>query len=854
MDKLIEKNKLFETAHLMVLISYTIFSVILISESLLMGWEMWALPLIFVSNITAWVIHLRQAFTERVRVWVYAIFMMVTFFFYGIHLTSTYDIAVVIVAVMLLYSATDERGLITLCLITYYMAYIYDLVTMYHNGTKWTDLLVSRSMLHFFIVGMCWWICRNIIKKWHATLHHTDEEIAELKDASMRMDDFMVNISHEIRTPMNAVVGLSSVMIKEAENQRQKENLERILDAGHRVSSQISDILDHTEIDMGKLAVNNETYMMSSVINDVIAQLNPIITDDLEVIFDVDTQVPSALIGDTVKIKKIICHLVTNSIKFTSEGGVYVRIKSENRQYGVNLQIEVSDTGIGMSEDEIDRVFERFYQSDSGRTRKAGGLGLGLSIVQGFVKAMGGFLSIESYAGEGTRVLVSLPQRIADPEPCVTIPNSDTLCIVGFIRFMKIPHPVVRENYGFLVRHLSESLHIPFHWVDSMEQLEKLSSIYKISHLVIGESEYRDFYDRMVSYAAETNVILFAHNSFKLPKDSPLHLLKKPLSPFAVVGFKVKEHNEETVQNGTMSCPGIRALVVDDEPMNIFVAKDILEGYGMVVSGAESGEESIRMFENNDYDIIFMDHMMPGMDGIEAMKRLRSVKKESGNEPAIVALTANAVSAAKEMFLREGFDGFIPKPIEISEFERVLKHVLPKSAVVYGEKKAATDQVETDNRPADDEKYDALIKAGIDIKTGLRYCRDDADFYDSMLIEFAKSHDARSEARRQAFEGENWADYAIYVHAVKSTARMIGAMELSDWAKALEAAGKAGDGTMIKKDHEGFEFDYGRICDAIRTLLSDGKDEEEDADILEFGPEGESDEILEFSPEGETDD
>ena len=848
MDKDSLSRKIFESTHLMVLLSYSLFSIILIGESIIMGWELWALPIIIISNIMSWIMHIRNSLAPRMRTWIYAILMMGTFFFYGIHSTSTYDIAAVMCAIMILYTRADDEGLLTLCMITYYVTFGYDIVIMLRDEVSWDMLLVTRTMLHIFLVGVVWWVAKSVVRKWYKTLHQTDNEINELREATERMDDFMVNISHEIRTPMNAVVGLSSVMVKEAKNKRQRENLEKILDAGHRVSTQISDILDHTELDMGRLTVTNETYMMSSVINDLITRIAPINNDRLELMFYVDPAVPTSLYGDVDKIKKIIWHLVTNSLKFTADGGVYVGIRAPKREYGVNLQIEVLDTGVGMDEDEIDRVFEKFYQSDSGRTRAAGGLGLGLSIVQGFVKAMGGFLTIESELGVGTRIIISVPQAVEDATPGIVIDNPERICIAGFIRFVTIPHPTVREYYNEMVQNLSDRLKVPFRWVDSLEELDKLRGVYRLSHLIVGESEYKEYREYLDSIKDEVEILVFANSTFDVNTDSGYKLLKKPLSTFAIVN--IGEGRETKQEAGHIMCNGVRALVVDDETMNIFVAKDILEDYGMIVASAESGLEAISMYEKEDYDIIFMDHMMPKMDGIEAMKRIKAIKKELNRDTVVVALTANAVSAAKDMFITEGFDGFIPKPIEIPDFERVIKHVLPPSFIkreVNGERRSYREE----EIITEQSKYDEITSIGVDTAVGLKYCRNDEQFYESLLSEYAKSHDIKKVAMEEAYNAENWQEYAIHAHAIKSTSKMIGAAELSDLARTLEEAGKAGRGKVITDSHEKFMADYDELADAIRKVTGMST-ENDDSEVLEFAPEG-SDEVLEFAPAGEDD-
>ncbi|MCR5374401.1 MAG: response regulator [Lachnospiraceae bacterium] len=850
-------RKLFESTHLMVLLSYTLFSVILIGETIIMKWELWAIPLILASNALSWIMHIGGSFPTRIRIWIYAILMMGTFFFYGIHETSAYDIAPVMCAVIILFTRIDDERLLSMCLCTYYITFGYDLIVMVNEGTVWTSLLVTRTLLHIFLVGVVWWVAKTLVKKWYSTLHQTDKEISELREATKRMDDFMVNISHEIRTPMNAVVGLSSVMVKEVKNKRQRDNLEKILDAGHRVSTQISDILDHTELDMGRLAVTDEVYMMSSVINDIITKVAPINNDRLELMFYVCPSVPASMYGDVDKIKKIIWHLVSNALKFTADGGVYVNIHAPRREYGVNLQIEVTDTGVGMDADEIEKVFDRFYQSDSGRTRAAGGLGLGLSIVQGFVRAMGGFLTIESELSVGTRVFVSIPQQVEDSTPSVVISNPDKVCVAGFIRFVTIPHPVVREYYNAMVTNLSEELKAPFRWVDSLEELKKLRTVYRLTHLIVGESEYVEYREYLDSIKDEVEILVFAKSTFELDADCGFKLLKKPLSTFSILNFG--EGRELNKDENHIMCNGVRALVVDDEPMNIFVAKDILEEYGMIVASAESGMEAITMYEKEDYDIIFMDHMMPKMDGIEAMKRIKVIKKELNRETVIVALTANAVSAAKDMFITEGFDGFIPKPIEIPDFERVIKHVLPASLVqknVNGERRPVREE---DIIIEEKGRYEDLISIGVDTAVGLKYCRNDEQFYESLLSEYAKSHDTKKSAMEDAYKEEKWEEYAIHAHAIKSTSKMIGAAALSELARTLEEAGKAGRGQVIVDSHERFMADYDELTDVIKAIT--GMNEEEEADVIEFAPESDevmefaptNDDVLEFAPEGNDD-
>jgi CheY-like chemotaxis protein len=277
----------------------------------------------------------------------------------------------------------------------------------------------------------------------------------------------------------------------------------------------------------------------------------------------------------------------------------------------------------------------------------------------------------------------------------------------------------------------------------------------------------------------------------------------------------------------------------------------------MVVTTVGSGAEAIEICDRQDFDIIFMDHMMPEMDGVEAMKRLRlnAVKKKT--ELCIIALTANAISSAKEMFMSEGFDGFIPKPIEITDLERVLKHVLPKSALVYEQEEIADtseeDDIQVENTEAD--YFTVLKEHGVNVDAGLKYCRGDEEFYRQLLMEFANPPEDKLKSVQKHFDAGDWTNYAIRVHAITSTSKMIGAGAVSEMAKSLELAAKSNDIDTVTGGHAAFMDKYGEllhiICEDAGSSADNGG---ADDDAIEFSPAEDADDVLEFSPVDNADD
>ena len=269
------------------------------------------------------------------------------------------------------------------------------------------------------------------------------------------------------------------------------------------------------------------------------------------------------------------------------------------------------------------------------------------------------------------------------------------------------------------------------------------------------------------------------------------------------------------------------------------VAKEIFRGYEMEVETAGGGPEAIEACGKQDFELIFLDHMMPGMDGVETLKKLRKMQADTGRIFTIVAFTANAVSGAREMFLREGFDEFISKPIENSELEHVLKKVLPKASIRYIEDCRKTDETgqenpQDENLPYAEEKcilenpeedrMSALQKAGIHTDSGLRYCRDDAEFYMELLGQFVQSSGKKQQEIERFYGQKDFGNYRIAVHALKSTAKMLGADTLSEMALQAETALKNHDEKFIAEHHEELMDEYRNVVQAISHVI-DGEDD-----------------------------
>ncbi len=847
--------------HLLILIVCTILIFMLTGESLLLGWETGAIVLLLLGLAASWVIHITEKIPESIRLWGYFILSMLAIFFYGTHETSIYDLAPLMILVIILYSATESYSIIRFCVITYFLTMGYDFVFVLGASLEFSALAVTRILLHLVLVYMAGYMTKIAMGRRSKERKSTDNKIAELEETNRRTEDFLANVSHELRTPINAVTGITAVMLKKEESAEKKKDLFSIQMAGYRLFGQIGDILDFTEIDTGRVKVSEDTYMISSLINDIIIGNRRLERENrLELIFDIDPCIPSVLLGDEKKIKKILEHLIDNAIKFTQKGGVYVRVYALRKAYGVNLCIRVRDTGIGIAKEELEKIRERFYQSSGGRNRRAGGVGLGLPIVYGMVSAMEGFIQMESIVGEGTTVSVSIPQKVSDEAPVMVVENRDELCLACYLRPEKYEVPQVRDYYNEMISHMVQGLDVSLHRIFNMDELEKLTSVCQLTHLFIGREEY----DENQSYFEDLNqnikVIVVADEDFTLPQESRVRLLKKPFYSLPIVNILKAgvAEDESLLKEKYMLCPGVRVLVVDDEPMNLMVAEGIFKNYQMIVTKAESGRQAIELCEKEDFDLIFLDHMMPEMDGVETLKRLRKIYNGSNKVLTIIAFTANAVSGAREMFLKEGFDEFISKPVEPLELERVLRKVLPKSSIMFvdeknsnieetnGKQDVQNREIINEQMPEKHSEEDRIIRlenVGIHTHSGIQYCGGDKDFYVKLLTEFAEGAERKEKEINDFFGQEDFENYCIRVHALKSAAKMVGAVSLSEDAKNAETAAKNRDVGYIREHHEGLLSEYHQVAQCIYDVL--GLDQKHDMQTVKGDePEISADELL----------
>lgn len=645
-----------------------------------------------------------------------------------------------------------------------------------------------------------------------------DEAIASTKAKS----SFLANMSHEIRTPMNAILGMAELILREDTTRAVFDQATTIKGACENLLAIINDILDISKVESGKLEIEPVRYQLISLLNDVIGIIK-VRTNNKRLFFavNIDSELPCELLGDEVRIRQILINILGNAVKFTEKGHILFSVGGSVEGDSLKLEFTVADTGMGIHPGRIKNLFSAFRQMDTRKNREIEGSGLGLAISKELCELMNGSIKVESDYGVGSTFKIVLSQKIADKHPIVSVESPGKKNIL------------VYETRGVYAESICSAL-------KSLRYRHQLCQNLSELHEFLNESHFDYLFMASLHYESARSLIR------KKQLDMPIVLMLDDDEHFFEKGAVTVSMPLHCVQIARILCdeaaghdsgveaapdlspivaPEARVLVVDDNLVNLKVVAGLLKPYEMRVETAISGYVAIEMLKETDYDLIFMDHMMPGMDGIEATIAIRGIGREACSKVPIIALTANAVSGVREMFKAEGLDDYLAKPIEISKLDAILKTWIPEEKQQKGgagSKKMDTIKTE----PRDDKTHDGDIP-GVDMQVGLKHVSGSEEVYREILSIFVIDGEQKIGTIRECFETGDIKLLTTHIHAMKSGAANIGAMELSRAAAELEAAGNRGDVEFINQNMDAFIRLLSGAIAGIKSWLGGGSVVEE---------------------------
>ena len=696
---------------------------------------------------------------------------------------------------------------------------------LFELGYPYSLIFRNRfPIVYFFIAFMC-----NVVQH-RVDVYRSRQDllIENLEYASRTKNDFLANMSHEIRTPMNAIVGMCELILRDDINQNVRENCFNIQNSSRSLLSIINDILDFSKIEAGRIELVEETFNIASTINDVINMAMTRKGDkDIEIIVRVDPSIPKGLVGDELRIRQVIINLLTNAVKFTQEGCVVMKITQSRHVYGINLNVSIKDTGIGISQENIEKLFTSFQQVDTKKNRSVEGTGLGLAISKRLISQMGGFINVFSTYGEGSEFRFVIPLRVSNQEPFIHVNDAEKVKAAVYLEGDKYTHPMTKESYDKLIQELSTGFGVRFTRFHTVEELEQGIATGEFTHCFTAREEYLKHtkeFDRMAQ-ECQMSVVMDRFHTVELPEQ-----IKMVSKPFYALSFAAVMNNDSFVMDmhGQRSfiarfiAPEAKVLIVDDNAINLKVAAGLMKPYNMKIMTAASGYEAIEAVKSKEYDIIFMDHMMPEMDGVEATRIIRGMQERYFEEVPIIALTANAVNGAREMFLGSGFNDFIPKPIETAVLDRVLRAWLPQDYLITTSTLVKNPKAEQE-APKDESSSENVL---VDYKKGLAYAGEDEETYFDILGVYVASSSKYKEELETLYKEKDWDKYTIKIHALKSSSLSVGAVNLSNLAKEMERGGKTGQYNIITDNHEKAMELYEKVVADIEGYLDNNCFEE----------------------------
>jgi CheY-like chemotaxis protein len=613
---------------------------------------------------------------------------------------------------------------------------------------------------------------------------------------------------------MNAIIGMAELILREKLQPIVYDEALEIRHAGYMLLSIINDILDFSKIESGKFEIAEEEYQFTSLINDVISITRTRLAEKyVRFVTNIDSHIPTVLMGDETRLRQILLNLLSNAVKYTDEGSIMLTVDAiPAEEQRIKLRFEVSDTGRGIRKEDMPKLFTEFTRLD--KSSASQGTGLGLVIARQFAQLMGGDITAQSDYGKGSVFTAVIPQRVTNPAPFAVVKSPESKNVLLFER---------RSLYTASMVYTLNNLNVPYHLVNTLEALLEALKSGNYHFVFVPALFLEQTYNALQGREPHPTLIILSDFSLGQPQRS-IRTLIMPAYALSIANIlnevsDSKDLSYKPVEGVRFTAPDVRVLFVDDVMINLKVVSGLVAPYKMQIDCCTSGAEALRLVQEKAYDLVFMDHMMPDMNGIDTLKAIRSLEGGYFQHLPIVVLTANAMKGMRQEYLDYGFQDYLMKPIEIARLDTVLEQWVPHAKQVKHRQDLKSLQGKNNDKAGKTAWLEELqYIEGLDIEDALTHVGNTENYLE-VLKQFCAEMDSYIAGVKDALDAADWADYALRVHSVKGAFATIGVKPIADWAKTLELAVKEGNTILCQEQTAEFCSAMSAVQERLRDIL-----------------------------------
>lgn len=675
----------------------------------------------------------------------------------------------------------------------------YIFIISYFHFHLHTGITIKDPMTRIIDIIVCFFISAlvpSIIIYFQSMIYNYQRQKVKESQYSIELagqtkSRFLANMSHELRTPMNAILGMTELLSKEDKDHQATEELNTVKEAAYSLLTSINDVLTFSKLESHKMEIVPVQYRFDKFISDIIYTASLELSgQDIDFYVNVDPEIPAVLYGDDTRIKQVFMYILFNAFKNTDTGRITIEVKGEKDKKNKNIKLKccISDTGSGLSETELKSIFKSYEIYDSRRDSSLKKVGLELTICMEILKMMKGDIKVDSILSVGTAVEFSYENLVVEDAPIASIKDGFDLKVLAFM---------TREIKKSSITVLLGELGIIPDVVSSYALFDYRLKDKKYTHVFISDYSYESVKNLLRLYDCEENTYVITDYQHAYGDFGKCKIIRRPVYSLNMVEILNGEWDEskyeETDVRDTFTAPDAAVLIVDDNMVNLKVALGLLSNYEIHASIATSGRECLDKIKQEKFDLILLDQMMPGMDGLETLRAIRNSSDFHYKEVPVICMTASIGEEVRKSLMKAGFQEYLAKPIKSRYLESALKKYLPEDLILQKKRDLKKDSLETKA------KEESMVSSGLQVEVGMQNAGGEQDEYTRILNAYYRDGLEKLPCLSMEQMEKDHLTFSTTIHAIKICSLRAGELKTAEIFKTLELASRKGEKERVKE-------------------------------------------------------